>query len=344
MLFYYYIYLLILLFYLIKNKHTSSIYYIYCCIILFLIAAFRNADIDRDYQGYIFYYNNVVNELPVLIEPTFILISKIVNRLADNSLYLFVIYSLFGVILKFYAINRLTRYRLLSVLIYYSGFYLLYEMTQIRVGVAAGLLLLCIKPIKDKNIYSFMVLAIIAFLFHYSAIVIFPLYFLNGEKLNNKLYLLSIPAAYCIYYSNIQIFTFLDLIQMPLIQDKYSIYREAASLDNTINLFNYVLLSRCMLAFLFLWKWKLLAKTNIYSVILIKIYLIAIFIYIAFADTPGISSRISELLMVVEIILIPFLLIMIKQKYIALYIIISIGLAFLSMSLFYDKIIYEYIF
>jgi hypothetical protein len=127
--------------------------------------------------------------------------------------------------------------------------------------------------------------------------------------------LLLIPFAYILYYSKFNILLLAREIPIPLVQIKLSTYLYWASLNKTINLFNYVHLSRCLLAFLFLWKWRLIAETNPYSIILTKIYVIAIFIFVAFANIPAISSRISELLMIVEIILIPYLIIILKPKY-----------------------------
>lgn len=342
MVFYYIIFIVIVLFVLLENKQNSSILFACCGIMLFSVAAFRCSTLDKDYLGYVDYYDKILFESFSVVEPTFILIVHLVDRLFSNSLFLFIIYAFIGVFLKFYAINVLTRFRLLSVLIYFSSFYLLHEMTQIRVGIAAGLLLLCVKPIKEKKLGKFIILAALAFLFHYSAIIIFPLFFLTGDKLSTKLYMTLIPASYLIYYTNINLLRLAELINIPLIQVKISSYISAASLDNEINIFNYLHLSRCLLAYLFLYKWDFLIKNNEYVVILIKIYCIAIFVFIAFAFVPGVSSRASELLMVVEIVLIPMLLTIFRQKRIALLVVIAIGFVSLSFSLFYTKLLTGY--
>jgi len=151
--------------------------------------------------------------------------------------------------------------------------------------------------------------------------------------------LLLIPIAYILYYSKLNLLFFTNFIPIHLVQSKMNSYFHGASLDNTINLFNYVHLSRCILAYLFLWKWKLIAETNAFSVVLTKIYVIAIFIFVAFAKTPAISSRISELLLIVEIIMIPFIINILKPKYLSILIVIGIGLVFLSFSLLYTKLL-----
>lgn len=339
MLLFYLIFLLLVIFSLIiKKEEQIRFLFISAGILLLMVAAFRKPGLDRDYLGYLEYYKNVLHHSFTRVEPSFILITHTVDKLFKNNIYLFIIYALLGVSVKFIAIDRLTSLRLLSVLIYFSGFFLLFEMTQIRAGVSAGLLLLCIEPIKERQIGKFLILATLASLFHYSALSIFPLYFLKGDNMNLKLYVFLIPISYIIYYSKVNLFFFTNYIPIPLVQIKMSSYFHHASVDSTINVFNMVHLSRCVLAYLFLWKWRIMSETNVYSVILIKIYIIALFIFVAFGSVPGFSSRISELMMIVEIILIPYLTIIMKPKYLSVSLIIGIAFVFLSFSIFYTKL------
>lgn len=343
MVFYFLIFFQIALFNLFKKKQIKFAF-IYCGILLFFIAAFRSSTVDQDYRGYIEYYENVLNQSFLGVEPTFIFIAYIVDTLLNNILYLFMIYAFLGVFLKFYAISQLTPFWIFSALIYFSHYFLLHEMTQIRLGVASGLLLLSIKPIEERKFGRFMILTLLAVSFHFSAIACFLLYLLKGHKFNTILYLMLIPFAYLIYFSNFDFTSLTDSLTIPiyLMQIKYDSYTYYATVDKTINLFNYVHLSRCLLACLLLWKWKLLAEKNSYSIIILKIYFLAIFIFIAFANTPAISSRISELMMVVEIILIPFLIYIFKQKNLATVMVMGIGFVFLSFALFYTKLLTGY--
>lgn len=338
MILYFLIFFLLAFFTLFKSEKNESWIFVITGILLFLLAAFRNSELDRDYLGYIEYYNAVINNSFSRIEPSFILISKMIDKLFDNNLLLFIIYAFLGVSLKFYAISKLTNLRLLSSLIYFSSFFLLFEMTQIRVGVATGLLLLSIVPIKERKLGLFLIIASLAFFFHYSAIVIFPLYFLKGDIINLKFYVILIPIAYLIYYLEVNLFFMTKIITIPLIQIKMDSYYYKASINNNINILNFVQLSRIVLAYLFLWKWQLITETNAFGIILIKIYVIALFIFVAFANVPTISSRVSEFLLIVEIILIPFLYIILKPKYLSHSVVIGIGLAFLSFSMFYTKL------
>lgn len=343
MLFYFLIFLLISLFSLYKNGQTKNIFFICSGLLLFFIAAFRGS-IDNDYLGYVALYNKASMLTTIRIEPTFLIISFIVKQLFNNVLFLFIIYALLGVCLKFYAIKKLTDFWLLSVLIYFSNFFIFHEMTQIRVGVASALILLSIKPLLDRRFRTFLIIITLAILFHYSALIALPLYFLNGRKINILLFALVIPVSYLFYFFNIHITFLIDLIPIPGVSAKFHQYKDLSTLNyaHKVNVLSYLHLSRCLLAFLFLWKWEILQQNNKFSILLIKIYIIAISILIIFADIPAIGARASELLMPVEILLIPYLMYIIKQKQLALVFIIATGLLFLSLNIFYTSLVTPY--
>jgi hypothetical protein len=340
--FLYYLIFIILVFFVVLNKEGGKIGFFFSGTLLFAIAGFRPAGIDNDYAGYVTYYQDIASGLIVAVEPTFLFISSCVKYFFNNPAYLFVIYAGLGISLKFYAIDHLTKLKALTIVVYFSGFFLLHEMTQIRVGVAAGLLLLCIEPIRERNLWKFLLLASLAFLFHFSAIVIFPLYFLSPTKFNNKVYVVLIPGAYLLNFLKIDLFAFVNLIPIQLIQTKVGSYSFYAEEDNTINLFNYLHLSRCMLACLMAWKWKNIMEHNLNGILLVKIYIISLFMFVALSSVPGISSRISELLQIVEIILLPFIIYIFREKGMASIFVVIIGLIFLSASLFYTKLLTGY--
>jgi hypothetical protein len=346
MFYYFFIFILIILLcFLIKNRKGKLLSFIFLGTLLFFFAAFRGPNVDRDYQGYIEYYNDVINQSFLGVEPTFSFISHLVNTISNNNLYLFVIYALFGVLIKFYAIKKLTHLWLFSALIYFCNFFLLHEMTQIRIGVASGLLLLSIVPIQERQTGKFLILMLLAVSFHYSAIVGLPLYFINGNKFNIKIYSILIPFAYLVYFMNFNLFSLIGEASIPihLIQIKYASYSSAnIEFGETINPFNYVYLSRCLLSYFFIFSWRHLTKDSVYNVILLKIYIISMFFFIAFGRTPAVSSRVSEFLMVVEIILIPFLINVFKNKIVSSLCVTGIGFIFLLFSLFYTKLLSSY--
>jgi hypothetical protein len=182
-----------------NTKLVYNLFFILCGILLMVIAAFRG-DGDSDYSGYIEMFNR---QDFFVVEPTFTLISYIVRTfLGGNVIYLFIIYAILGVTIKLFAIKQLSELWFLSVVIYVSNFFILHEMTQIRAGVASAFLLLCVKPIYERNGKMFLLFTTIACLFHYSAIIILPLWFLTTNPKKTWL-LLSVPISYSFFFLNI---------------------------------------------------------------------------------------------------------------------------------------------
>ena len=111
----------------------------------------------------------------------------IYSLIGPYPIYLFLLFAILGVSFKLIAIKQLTELWFLSLILYLSNFFILHEMTQIRAGVASAFLLLCVKPIYDRDLKRFLLFAVLGFLFHYSAIVILPLWFLGIKARKNVL-------------------------------------------------------------------------------------------------------------------------------------------------------------
>lgn len=320
-----------------KAKLVRNIVFIVLGFILIIIAGFREEESVRDYSEYVVMFQN---ESENIVEPSFAIIKFFVHTLfGNNPIYLFIIFAILGVSLKLTAIKQLTELWFLSLIIYCSNFFILNEMIQIRTGVASAFLLLCVKPIYNRDWKRFLLFSILGFSFHYSAIVIFPLWFL-GIKSRKSFLLLSLPVAYLIYFSGIKLIT---NIPIPVVQSKFALYQKLIELgdeqSNLINVFNGVLLTKIAIFYFLLSKYDIILTYNKYVPILIKIYSISLMSYLVLAVFPPIATRISELLAIVDIVLIPFVYYSFKPYLLSKSIVIFIGMCFLLINLFYVKLV-----
>lgn len=310
-----------------------------CCCFAFL----RSDTVDKDYETYKMLYDSYDDLTAILTEPTFIFISYIVRTFFQNNIfYLFVIYAILGVGVKMIAIKRLTEFYMLSTLIYLSTFFLLHEMTQIRVGVASGFLLLSIPAIYERNFLKFLLFTIIAVSFHYSSAVILPLYFLlRPGKINSWIYILLIVAVYSLHFLNIHFTALLAKVPLENVQfkleanEKYSLWS-----GDKVNVLNVLQLIRLSLAMFFLKYADNIADGNKYGYIFIKFYIVGLCAMVFFADIPVFAVRTSELLGVVEIILLPCIMYVINPRAIAAILVMGMGLLFLCTTLFYTKLLH----
>ena len=104
------------------NKElVSKLLYTLFGILLILISGFRGTGIDRDYLNYINLYNIHKDSWTPLIEPSFLLISKLIKSFLNNNVTaLFVIFAILGVSTKMFAIKQLSHFVALPLLIYLS--------------------------------------------------------------------------------------------------------------------------------------------------------------------------------------------------------------------------------
>ncbi len=315
---------------------SSRIYFLVLWVIFFGIAAFRG-DVDFDHKGY---EEMLSNSQSLIVEPSFIFFSYLINTFLEGTpIYLFVAYAIIGVTIKFISIYKLTELLFFSLIIYLGNFFILHEMTQIRAGVASGFLLLCIKPIYERNFKSFILFAIIAFTFHYSAVVIFPLWILGNNP--RKIWLFfSIPISYVIYFADLNL---IRVIPIPGVQEKILMYQSISEFElfdiKKTNVFSLVFIGKILIFYILLYKFDWVESKNKYFPILMKVYCLSLISYLIFTHIPAFSTRVSELYGIVEIIIIPFLIYVFSPNYISKIFVVCTGLGFLLITLFYSKII-----
>lgn len=200
-----------------------------------------------------------------------------------------------------------------SMAIYMAFIFILHDMIQIRAAVASSLFFLAIPYIYERNLKKYALIIFIAMLFHYSAAIFLPLWFLKPDRANKNAYIALLGISYAMAMVNISLTKIFAVIPFAPTQMLYASY--VAKIDEYVNLFNTLQLGRCVLCILF-WifvdtvqdKYKLF-------IILLKIYTISLCTLPLFADVVTIAVRLSQMMLVVEILLVPAgFYFLIKQK------------------------------
>lgn len=356
MLFYCAIFLILLFLFFASEsiKRSKIVFLIVSAIILCCTAAFRSKGVDSDYGGYVMLYDNTMpinyyidnSEDLVRQDPAFTIISSIVKySLNDKVILLFVFFATMGVFLKVLAIKRLSSFWLLSVLIYFSNYFILHEMTQIRIGVATGFLLLSIPSIKNRELVKFIAFVILAALFHYSCLIFLPLYLINPKKINIKQYLIIMITPILFQFANLSIHKiFYVLGENNPLTKRYFIYTNLLSqgIGEKTNTFNILILFNITIGFILIMKWKRLYEKNPYAVVLIKVYIFSIVLFYLFYDVGAFAFRFFEILNVVQIIVLPFFIHLFRPRHIAVIGVIICAAGLLSLNLFYTKLLSPY--
>jgi hypothetical protein len=309
-----------------------------------VIAAFRPSTCCADYSTYVDYYENL-SDLPLtFLEPSYFAISFLSKLILNSYIGIFIVYSILGVGIKGFAIPKLTNYYPISLLLYFGSFFLLHEMTQIRVGVAAGFLLLSIPYIKEKRSLPFFIIIFIGILFHYSLIAFLPFYFINPDRINKKLYIAAIFLIFVGTLSGINFITIIQHVRLGFLSDKITAYQIMLEngLFGDISLLNPLLFLRVFILIFFIINADDLVLKNEYAVIVIKIYAFSILAFVGLSPLPALAGRINQLLGVVEIILVPYSIYLLKPRYVAVIISVIFALLIMYKQLYYSDLMKGY--
>jgi hypothetical protein len=309
------------------RKFLSEFLFWSTALILILIAGLRPVGLDRDSTAYATFIQSVTEVNFLDKEPAFWLIKWFNDVLFHGNIHtFFLIFAVLGVSLKFLAIKRLSKLPWLSVIVYLSMYFILHEMTQIRVGVAAGIFLLAIPDIYNRNFKKFITKALLASLFHYSAIIMVPLYFLNPRKISIIYLLLPITGLLFAYFnlSKMLLTNFVGILP-EFLAYKIRMYLSLLELGehSKINILNFYYSSLLILLYFCLFCYITNKIKFTYDILFIKILSIMLFTFYFFSPLPVFAFRISEFFGVISIILLPNLVLYFKQKEILLLLIIS---------------------
>lgn len=289
-----------------QKRHKNIWLYV---LVLSLVAALR-PDTMPDYENYVSAVENSNSYDSNRFEFTFNVIKWIAH---SDYLALFFIYALISVSIRICQIKKLSPVLWGSMLIYISYIFVLHDMIQIRAAVASALLLVIIPHIYNRNWKAFLFLTFIAISFHYSAIIFLLLWFINPRKYKPSIYILALLLSYCLALLGTTVTSLISYIPFEPIQLLYTSY--SSKVDDYVNIFNALQLGRCCLC-VFLWyKASFVNARYKYYITLLKIYTLGLCALPLFSDIVALAVRVSQLLLSIEMILIPVgFIYMFRQK------------------------------
>ena len=132
-------------------------------------------------------------------ESGFIVLMKVIFYLFGNYYVLqFLVTSLLLYSLnKFYTNN--TNYPILSMTLFVLIFFTSILMAQLRQSIAMSVILIGAKYVFERNFLKYLIIVVLACLFHVSAIVALPIYFLN-RKISTTISVLLILTVQVFYF------------------------------------------------------------------------------------------------------------------------------------------------
>lgn len=320
-------------------------------LVLFLFTASRSLRVTRDDAVYVKYFEMLtvrddywreVNHL-AYFEPAFYLVPWTAKALGGRRYYVpisFAIFAFLGVYFKFRSFKYSNSF-FLSTILYASSFYLLHEMTQIRIGVSTGLLMCSLKYVYHRQFSGFLRLVMAACFFHYASLLFLPVYLLSPQRMRWRLYLIILIAAMGLALSGNDLLHMVDISGVSEKVKSYNALKNEAGY-NKLNVFSYNFLINYGLCLFLLFRAKALMQHNPYTILLVKVNILSVCSLVAFSSIPVFAARINELFGVANILLFPVLIYCFRQKSVAYAFIFGYSLLNFYNFVVRNNIFYEY--
>ena len=161
-------------------------------VILAVITGMRHSITGSDTSTYIrsfkqfrkLPWDKVISEIYDYYEIGYRAIIKIIGYITDNENVFFLIVALFFAFSLGIFITRNSKNRFMSLILYFTVGAFSFQVSGIRQSLAMTILLFSFEYIKERKLVKFLITVFIASLFHKSAVVIVPMYFLAYIKMN----------------------------------------------------------------------------------------------------------------------------------------------------------------
>ena len=251
-------------------------------------------------------FKNSGNSSKLLVEYSCLLISEIIRNFSDDVHYLFLVYAILGITIKFYALRQISPWYFLPLVIYIGNFFILHDIIQIRAGVASAMLLLAIKPLtegkKNKAFFFFL----LGNIFHYSSLVFTPiLFFSNNLSKTWKYVLIAIMPAGAILF--LLRFDFFSALPIPYIQEKIEVYKSLTERGffQELTLKKLSIWIQYAIILYSLYFYDTIHEKCPSLPLLLKITAYSMVCFFAFSSITVVAGRLHELLGIVELVLLP---------------------------------------
>lgn len=300
-------YCIVSFFCVVKQKEYVTYQHIaFISLLLILIATFRNPELP-DYDVYLGFKLHAFDD--ERFEPSIFLIRSVSDWISSSYYVFFSIYALLAVVIKLCALNQLTNLFFLSLLCYIGMDFPIHEMIQMRAAVAMGIMLWSFVFIYERRYWSYLGIVLLAVFFHYSALLILPLYFLNPYSINKRLQIIILLISFSMGLAGIGLAYWVQFIPFEFVQNLFQAYQYQTFVENeSFNPFSITIIVLTIVQIILLSYADKLQMYNRYIYLLLKVQSASIVSFFLFNDMPIVGGRISEYYRIAFVISVPLII------------------------------------
>lgn len=173
-------------------------------IALFLILSAFRWEVGTDWDSYYIYFNIIKSGGfdEAYLEPGFTLLTYGSGKIGGYFIQITFV-ALLSIVPIAINLNKLSPYPLFTLFIWYSVNFA--HIFAVRQSIAISFFVLSWPYIQKKEFWKYLMIMLLAFLFHYSSIIAFPAYWLWNLKLNNRRFvvIIVVVAVLSLFASNL---------------------------------------------------------------------------------------------------------------------------------------------
>lgn len=306
--------LIVLLFisFFLKEKKLKLVYIIVSAFLILFCGSRLLVGFDYDNYELLYYY--VQTNYGVFIEPLFYGLIKLEQYLIGDYSSFLLLVAFLTIAIKTKFIYKFSVLPYLSLLIYYSRYFLSFDFGQIRQGLATAIVLYSIMYVLKKDFKRFIILIIIGCLIHASAFLFIIMYFIGNNLYKNIRYILLISFSFIFVFLDIKDFLMrgFSTILPGGLAEKLIFYGET---EESLGL-NLSMILRILFVLYILFFLKTYLKKDHLFLVLFNTYFVGVIIYLTFNSLPQLGGRGSAYFQQFEMLLLPLMVYYTKNYFI----------------------------
>ncbi len=271
---------------------------------LCMLAGLRGPDVDKDYNAYQYGFDMVqhIDDPLVFIiyEPGFIAIVNFFYLFfkQNYSVAILLFFAFASVLLKVISVKRFAINPYLVILLYYSHYFFLHEMTQIRIGLASAIFLVSIPYYLQGRRLAFTGMILLASIFHYSAIFYLVVLAFDTRHISRFIYVGLLVLSVVLAFVRLPLLGLFNAINIGSVSSKIEVYAEMEQkgIIEAVNVFNVLNLCNmfCCIYLIFAPPQSILSSDKRF-IFFLKCDILSIFLLSLLSGVPSVTFRFSQL-------------------------------------------------
>lgn len=304
-------------------KKNVRVLLFFSCLIVAIIAGVRDPNAWSDTFGYL---DNFVNNTRSLFsfsfsdkpqgytEFGFHFLGIILKTFTGNGTIYFLFISFLTFLFIYLSLEKYGFYPLIGLAVYMGRFLIGRNFCQIRAGLAIAILIYGTQYITKQKLWKFLLVVLIAYQFHHSAILAIPVYFMNKVKIKHWHIYVGIGIAFiaAAFFGG----TIKNFVQgSDYINDMASSYvREGSEKAFGQTLANPMIYYQVFILFVFTYLEDRLKKLTEHYYTIRNAYFVSCVLLIILVQYAVLAARTSTIFATYEMIMIPMLVLLFKKK------------------------------